>query len=144
MATVAYKVARTGEKWLVTRDREPGMSYISQEDAYEVAVAEAGGDLRTGHEIRIESWAGTIVRATGHATLSPTTPPANRSLRRGLSAHCSDMGRYRPSHCPHDIGRRSHGPQHQRGRGLQQGEDEDHPEQKADEERYRETSRFRS
>ena len=54
MATVAYKVARTGEKWLVTRDREPGMSYISQEAAYEVAVAEAGGDLRTGHEIRIE------------------------------------------------------------------------------------------
>jgi hypothetical protein len=30
------------------------MSYISQEAAYEVAVAEAGGDLRTGHEIRIE------------------------------------------------------------------------------------------
>jgi hypothetical protein len=54
MATVAYKVAPTGEKWLVTRDGEPGMSYISQEAAYEVAVAEAGGDLRTGREIRIE------------------------------------------------------------------------------------------
>ena len=54
MATVAYKVAPTGEKWLGTRDGEPGMSYISQEGAYEVAVAEAGGDLRTGHEIRIE------------------------------------------------------------------------------------------
>jgi len=38
MATVAYKVAPTGEKWLVTRDGEPGMSYISQEAAYEVAV----------------------------------------------------------------------------------------------------------
>ena len=32
-----------GEKWLVTRDGEPGMSYVSQEAA-----------LRTGHEVRIE------------------------------------------------------------------------------------------
>jgi hypothetical protein len=30
------------------------MSYVSQEAAYEVAVAEAAGDLRTGNEIRIE------------------------------------------------------------------------------------------
>jgi hypothetical protein len=51
---VAYKVAPNGQKWLVTRDGEPGMSYVSQEAAYEVAVAEAAGDLRTGHEIRIE------------------------------------------------------------------------------------------
>jgi hypothetical protein len=43
MAMVAYRVAPTGEKWLVTRDGEPGMSYISQEAAYEVAVAEASG-----------------------------------------------------------------------------------------------------
>ena len=54
MPMVAYKVASTGEKWLVIRDGEPGMSYVSQEAAYEVAVAEASGDLRTGHEIRIE------------------------------------------------------------------------------------------
>ena len=54
MSTVAYRVSPSGEKWLVTRDGEPGMSYVSQEAAYEVAVAEAGGDLRTGHEIRIE------------------------------------------------------------------------------------------
>jgi hypothetical protein len=54
MTVVAYKVAPTGEQWLVTRDGEPGMSYVSQEAAYEVAVAEAAGDLRTGHEIRIE------------------------------------------------------------------------------------------
>jgi hypothetical protein len=54
MATVAYKVAPIGEKWQVTRDGEPGMSYVSQEAAYEVAVAEASGDLRNGHEIRIE------------------------------------------------------------------------------------------
>jgi hypothetical protein len=54
MSIVAYRVSPSGEKWLVTRDGEPGMSYVSQEAAYEVAVAEAGGDLRTGHEIRIE------------------------------------------------------------------------------------------
>jgi hypothetical protein len=120
------------------------MSYISQEGAYEVAVAEAGGDLRTGHEIRIEVMGRYDREGDGSRHAVSDNPPANRSLRRGLNAHCSDMGRYRPSHCPHDIGRRSHGPQHQRGRGLQQGDDEDHPEQKADEERYRETSRFRS
>ena len=54
MPMVAYKVTPRGEKWLVTRDGEPGMSYVSQEAAYEVAVAEASEDLRTGHEIRIE------------------------------------------------------------------------------------------
>jgi hypothetical protein len=54
MPTVAYKVAPDGEKWLVTRNGEPGMSYVSQEAAYEVATAEAAGDLRTGNEIRIE------------------------------------------------------------------------------------------
>jgi hypothetical protein len=40
MRIVAYKVMPHGEKWLVTRDGEPGMSYVSQEAAYEVAVAE--------------------------------------------------------------------------------------------------------
>jgi hypothetical protein len=30
------------------------MSYVSQEAAFEVAVAEASGALRTGHEVRIE------------------------------------------------------------------------------------------
>jgi hypothetical protein len=54
MPMVDYKVAPNGQKWLVTRDGEPGMSYVSQEAAYEVAVSEAAGDLLTGHEIRIE------------------------------------------------------------------------------------------
>ena len=54
MTKVAYEVTPTGDQWLVTRDGEPGMSYVSQEAAYEVAVAEAAGDLRTGHEVRIE------------------------------------------------------------------------------------------
>ena len=54
MVVVAYKVAPAGEEWRVTRDGEPGMGYVSQEAAYEVAVAEAAGDLRNGHEVRIE------------------------------------------------------------------------------------------
>jgi hypothetical protein len=54
MAMVAYRIVPHDGKWQVTRDGEPGMSYVSQEAAYEVAVGEAAGDLRTGHEIRIE------------------------------------------------------------------------------------------
>ena len=64
MPTVAYKVAPDGGKWLVTRNGEPGMSYVSQEAAYEVATAEAAGDLRTGNEIRIEVL-GSAYRRTG-------------------------------------------------------------------------------
>lgn len=63
MPIVAYTVAPRGEKWLVTRDGEPGMSYVSQEAAYEVAVAEAAGDLRTGKEIRIEVLGSAYKRA---------------------------------------------------------------------------------
>lgn len=37
MFLVAYQVSPSGEKWLVTRDGEPGMSYVSQEAAYEVS-----------------------------------------------------------------------------------------------------------
>jgi hypothetical protein len=33
MPMVAYKVTPNGQKWLVTRDGEPGMSYVSQEAA---------------------------------------------------------------------------------------------------------------
>jgi len=33
----------------VTRDGQPGMSYVSQEAAYEVACSEAAGD----HEVRV-------------------------------------------------------------------------------------------
>jgi hypothetical protein len=54
MTKVAYEVTPTGNQWLVTRDGQPGMSYVSQEAAYEVACSEAAGDLRTGSEVRIE------------------------------------------------------------------------------------------
>jgi hypothetical protein len=54
MTKVAYQVTPDGDQWLVTRDGKLGMSYVSQEAAYEVACSEAAGDLRTGHEVRIE------------------------------------------------------------------------------------------
>jgi hypothetical protein len=54
MTKVAYEVKPAGDQWLVTRDGQPGMSYVSQEAAYEVACSEAAGDLRTGNEVRIE------------------------------------------------------------------------------------------
>ena len=71
MPIVTYIVAPRGEKWLVTRDGEPGMSYVSQEAAYEVAVAEAAGDLRTGKEIRIEVFRSAYKRA-GDGSPAPT------------------------------------------------------------------------
>jgi hypothetical protein len=57
-----YRVGPTGGKWLVTCDGVPGLSYVSQEASYEVAVAEAAGDLRTGREIRIEVVGGAYDR----------------------------------------------------------------------------------
>ena len=81
MAMVAYRVAPTGEKWLVTRDGEPGMSYVSQEAAYEVAVAEAAGDLRTGHEIRIEVVGSAYDRAARVASRCRRQLPRNRPAR---------------------------------------------------------------
>ena len=49
-----YGEVQSGAHGLVTRDGVPGLSYISQEAASEVAMAEAAGDLRTGNVIRIE------------------------------------------------------------------------------------------
>jgi hypothetical protein len=54
MVAVAYRVTPAGEKWLVTRDGEPGMNNVSQEATYKVAVAGAAEDLRNGHGVRIE------------------------------------------------------------------------------------------
>lgn len=76
MTMVAYRVAPRLEKWLVTCDGEPGMSYISQEAAYEVAVAEAAGDLRTGHEVRIEVVGNAYDRAGDGSDSAPSKNPA--------------------------------------------------------------------
>ncbi len=60
MATIAYRVMRDGDQWWLSRDGKPaGMSYMTQEAAFEVAVGEAGGDLRSGHTILIEVNAAT-------------------------------------------------------------------------------------
>lgn len=59
MTTIAYKVAPDGDQWSLSRDGKPAMSYVTQEAAFEVAVGEAGGDLRSGHDIVIEVVAAT-------------------------------------------------------------------------------------
>ncbi len=46
MATIAYRVESDGNQWSLIRNGAPGMSYLTQEAAFEVAVGEAGGDLR--------------------------------------------------------------------------------------------------
>ncbi len=70
MATIAYKVAPEGDQWSVTRDGDDvGMSYLTQEAAFEAAAGEAGGDLRSGHSIVIE--------------VSPATDPLGARDRDG-------------------------------------------------------------
>ena len=55
MATIAHGVTRDGDQWSLSRDGKPaGMSYLTQEAAFEVAVGEAGGDLRSGHDVVIQ------------------------------------------------------------------------------------------
>lgn len=54
MARISYIVAPAADQWSISRDGEQGMSYATQEAAFEVAIAEASGDLRSGHEVVIE------------------------------------------------------------------------------------------
>ncbi len=69
MATIAYKVTHDGDQWSLSRDGKPaGMSYLSQEAAFEVA----GGDLRSGHDVVIQ--------------VSATTDPAGARDRGGAPA----------------------------------------------------------
>lgn len=60
MTRIAFKVMREGEGWSLTRDGRPlGMTYLTQEAAFEVAVGEAGGHLRSGRDVVIEASAVT-------------------------------------------------------------------------------------
>jgi hypothetical protein len=59
MATISYRVAPNGDQWALTRDGKLGMNYMTQEAAFEVAIGEAGGDLRSGHDIIIKVAAAT-------------------------------------------------------------------------------------
>jgi len=54
MATISYRVTPHADQWAVSRNGTYGMSYATQMAAYEVATSEAGGDLRSGHDIVIE------------------------------------------------------------------------------------------
>ena len=53
MGTVNYLVAPSGEQWAVAKDGEVSMTYVTKLAAYEVAVSEAAGDMRYGHEVVI-------------------------------------------------------------------------------------------
>ena len=59
MTTISYRVARNGDQWALMRNGELGMNYLTQEAAFEVAIGEAGGDLRSGHDIVLEVTAAT-------------------------------------------------------------------------------------
>jgi hypothetical protein len=55
MATVFYRVEPRDSQWSVLCDGQAaGMTYVSQEAAFEVAVSAASGELRNGNEVRIE------------------------------------------------------------------------------------------
>ena len=69
--------------------REPGMSCVSPEAAYEVATAEAAGDLRTGNEIRIEVLGSAYSRAGDG---SPTTAGPGRRQLDGSSTDLVSLG----------------------------------------------------
>ena len=74
-----------GEKWQVMRDGESAT--FSQKAAYEVAVevavAQAAGNLRTGHEIGIEVLGSTYDRAGDGSRRAVVEDPRSRLSRRG-------------------------------------------------------------
>jgi hypothetical protein len=51
--TTIYRVEKAGGQWSVLRNGKLGMTYLTQEAAFEIATAEAGGDLRSGDDIVI-------------------------------------------------------------------------------------------
>jgi hypothetical protein len=71
VAKIKYEIApipaqAETPEWSIRREGEPGTRYVSQEAAFEVAVSQAQGDLRSGNDIVIEvrsSVAGAVDRA---------------------------------------------------------------------------------
>jgi len=51
---VAYRVEPIGQQWSLTREGRRSMNYASRSAAYEVAVAQAEGELRLGRDVIIE------------------------------------------------------------------------------------------
>lgn len=55
MTNVSYRVTNDGGLWLITRDGSTDETgYLSPEAALEIAVGEAGDDLRSGRNVVIE------------------------------------------------------------------------------------------
>jgi hypothetical protein len=54
MAKVGYRIEPREQRWSILRNGQAAMSYLTQEAAFEVAVSEASGDLRSGHDVVIE------------------------------------------------------------------------------------------
>ena len=69
---VAYEVTPSGDQWLVTRDGQPGMSYVSQEAAYRWLASRRPATFVsvTGF---VSKWLGTpiVVRVTALGCRSP-------------------------------------------------------------------------
>lgn len=76
MARISYVIAPAADQWLVTRNGEAGMTYVSQEAAFEVAVGEASGDMRSGHDVVIE-----VRAALGEPISRETTSGAESRVR---------------------------------------------------------------
>ncbi len=55
MTTTIYRIARAESGWIIIQDGDEGMTYATQESAFEAAAAAASGDLRMGRGIRIEA-----------------------------------------------------------------------------------------
>jgi hypothetical protein len=55
MPTKTYRIAKRGKDWVVLEGDVEGMTYVTQEAAFEAAAAAASADLRTGNAVRIEA-----------------------------------------------------------------------------------------
>ena len=76
MARISYIVAPAADQWSVSRNGEAGMTYVSQEAAFEVAIGEAAGDMRSGHDVMID-----IRAALADPVQRETTSGAESSAR---------------------------------------------------------------
>jgi hypothetical protein len=57
--TTIYRVEKASDQWSVLRNGKLGMTYLTQEAAFEIAMEEAGSDLRSGDDIVIAVTAAT-------------------------------------------------------------------------------------
>ena len=53
MGKIGYEIAPSAEGWEILRNGEKGMTYVTAEAAFEVAVGQASIEMRSDHEIVI-------------------------------------------------------------------------------------------